>query len=292
MVGLTWKGQLLNIAVQCALGVQYLHQEQYWAEEEVKEGEVVPAGYRECIIHRDLKPDNMLLTKDWQLKLTDFGEARAVNLNQTMTNVGTPIYVAPEVMVGNHYDATVDSYSFGICLVAMIRGEKDVTEFYFQALRKTMKRKTKKGVGITILNNRMYTRGWRPLLPLEFERSYPKLCKLLKRCWAQMPEDRPSFDEIVRVLQGEVSDEVRRKEEPVIVMYSLEDDHLYHERMGMTEEFSDEEEGLENSAGMVRREKMEEMRKQHEEVLSELKEKVKRLEEREKVRELETLKAV
>jgi len=78
-----------------------------------------------------------------------------------MTSVETPIYVAPEVMVvGNYYDATADSYSFGICLVAMIRGEKDVMEFYFQALRETMKRKTKKGVGITILNNRMYCYSW------------------------------------------------------------------------------------------------------------------------------------
>jgi len=91
-----------------------------------------------------------------------------------MTIVGRPIYIAPEVMAGNHYDATADSYSFGICLVAMI--------FYFQALRKTMKRKTKKGVGVTILNNRMYNKGWRPLLALEFERSYPKLYKLLKKC--------------------------------------------------------------------------------------------------------------
>jgi len=63
-----------------------------------------------------------------------------------MTSVGTPIYVAPEVKAGNHYDAAADSYSFGICLVAMIRGEKEVMEFYFQALRKTMKRKSKKGL--------------------------------------------------------------------------------------------------------------------------------------------------
>ena len=158
-----------------------------------------------------------------------------------MTSVGTPIYVAPEVMAGGHYDATADSYSFGICLVAMIRGEKDVQEFYFQALRKHMKRETKKGVGITILNNRMYSQGWRPLLPLDFERNYPKMCKLIKRCWSQKKEERPGFDEIVRVMQGEVHDEVRRREEPEIVVYSLEADLLYHERMGKDEVFEEEE---------------------------------------------------
>ena len=68
----------MRIATECALGVQYLHHERYWSEG----NDLEPAGYRECIIHRDLKPDNMLLTFDWKLKLTDFGEARAVNLNQ------------------------------------------------------------------------------------------------------------------------------------------------------------------------------------------------------------------
>jgi len=166
-----------------------------------------------------------------------------------MTSVGTPIYVAPEVMKGDSYDATADSYSFGICLVAMIRGGKDVMEFYFQALRKMMKRKSMKGCGITILNNRMYgKKRWRPLLPVEFERSYPKLCKLLKRCWAPLKESRPSFDEIVKTMQGEVAEEVMRKEEPVITIYKDEPDSIYHERMGKEEQFVDDgEEGMDTT---------------------------------------------
>jgi len=67
---ISWKKQLLMTAIECALGEQYLHNEQYWAEEEELEGtngekNIVPAGYRLCIIHRDLKPDNMLLSKNW-----------------------------------------------------------------------------------------------------------------------------------------------------------------------------------------------------------------------------------
>jgi len=167
-----------------------------------------------------------------------------------MTSVGTPIYVAPEVMKGYSYDSTADSYSFGICLVAMIRGEKDVMEFYFQALRKTMKRKSMRGCGVATLNSRMYgKREWRPLLPLEFERTYPKLCKLIRRCWAQKKEMRPSFDEIVKIMQCEVAEEVRRKEEPAIVMYGVEEDDIYANRMdtGVDEHFDDEYKGTDMS---------------------------------------------
>ena len=102
----------------------------------------------------------------------------------------------------------------------MIRGEKDVLEFNFQALGKMMKRKTKVRVGITTLNNRTYgERRWRPLLPFEFEKTYPGMCKLIKRCWAPLKEDRSGFDEIVKVLQGEIADEVRRRGEPAIMVY-------------------------------------------------------------------------
>jgi serine/threonine protein kinase len=87
---------------------------------------------QESVIHRDLKPDNMLLTRDWTLKLTDFGEARARNMGGTMTTVGTPIYIAPEVMRGDHYDEKADTWSYGLCLVAMIRAERTLEQFFYQ----------------------------------------------------------------------------------------------------------------------------------------------------------------
>ena len=52
----------------------------------------------------------MLLTKAFDLKLADFGEARASEEKKTMSVVGTPLYVAPEVLRNDKYDRTVDVY--------------------------------------------------------------------------------------------------------------------------------------------------------------------------------------
>ena len=216
---LTWKGELARLALHCAQGVQYLHNERYFSSEK---GE-----WQECIIHRDLKPENMLVTNDWTLKLTDFGEARATDLNSTMTSVGTPIFVAPEVMTGNNYDAKCDSYSFGVCLFAMIRLEPTITGAFLESLRKHMKRATRKGVGIAILNNRMINAGWRPVIPLAFKRSYPKLSKLIQNCWSNEPDERPDFEAIARLLGEDICEEVKRNKEPEIFVLSEEADEIY-----------------------------------------------------------------
>ncbi|EGZ05702.1 hypothetical protein PHYSODRAFT_532919 [Phytophthora sojae] len=68
------------------------------------------------VIHRDLKSKNILLSEDLDAKLTDFGVSRE-RINETMTaGVGTSLWMAPEVMMGEKYDAKADIFSFGVVL--------------------------------------------------------------------------------------------------------------------------------------------------------------------------------
>ena len=118
-------------------------------------------------------------------------------------------------------------YSFGIYLVAMINAEKNAVEFFFECPRKHMKKKNRRGVGMVILNNRMLNQNWKPNLPARFVQAYQKLVALIRRCWTMDRDPRPDFDEIVRLLQGEIADEVRRAMEPNIQQLSEEPDEVY-----------------------------------------------------------------
>lgn len=75
------------------------------------------------VIHRDLKPENLLYSSDEEgapLKITDFGVARFLQHNHIATTaVGTPHYVAPEVIHGKGYGREVDFWGIGVIIYIM-----------------------------------------------------------------------------------------------------------------------------------------------------------------------------
>lgn len=160
-----------RMAIDAARGMNYLHRSD------------------PIILHRDLKSHNLLVDENWKVKVCDFGLSRIVEqtLSATLTSCGTPCWTAPEVLRNMRYTEKADVYSFGIVLWEMATREDPYRGMPpFQVVF---------AVG---------TQKIRPSVPSSCPSGW---ARLMVDCWAEDPEARPSFDEVIQRLQHLNEDE-------------------------------------------------------------------------------------
>jgi serine/threonine-protein kinase len=142
------------------------------------------------IIHRDIKPENLLLTRDGNTLVADFGIARALGgaadekLTETGLAIGTPAYMSPEQAAGDRgLDARTDVYSLGAVLYELLAGQPPYTGATTQAL--LVKRMTEPPPSV---------RAVRPNVPEAVDHA-------IRKALAQVPADRfGSAAELARAL--------------------------------------------------------------------------------------------
>jgi len=149
-------------------------------------GEAKRAG----VVHRDVKPSNLVVTSQGTVKVTDFGLAKALqeDLSITATGVfvGTPDYLAPEQAMGDEVDARADVYALGCSLFHMCSGHPPFRkggqdDHYTAVVRRHLKAE-------------------RPQLKLEISGFDEELSDLCRRMMSRRPDVRPTFEELVERL--------------------------------------------------------------------------------------------
>lgn len=170
----SWADPLLKMAIDVVQGMLYLHSQE------------------PPIVHRDLKSVNVLCSATYGCNVGDFGLSRRYKkgVDALTTLVGTPFWLAPEIIRNDRYGPAADVYSFGIVLTELETRNTPYNELSENGLKVLMR----------IAHNNL-----RPTLPptcLATRR------KLITDCLLDEPAKRPSFAEILARLQGPVQLEI------------------------------------------------------------------------------------
>uniref|UniRef100_A0AAV1TTE9 Protein kinase domain-containing protein n=1 Tax=Peronospora matthiolae TaxID=2874970 RepID=A0AAV1TTE9_9STRA len=175
-IALAWSDPLLKIATDVAQGVSYLH------------------NCDPPLVHRDLKSSNLLCTRTYSCKVSDFGESKRQLLPGKLfsTIVGTPYWLAPEILREERYDTQVDCYSFGVILVEL--------ETRHEPYHDLPKNYTTIDIMMSVSRGAL-----RPTIPVSCS---PCRRKLITRCLDNDPGRRPKMTEILYALQHEVRQEL------------------------------------------------------------------------------------
>ncbi|GAU46717.1 hypothetical protein TSUD_244100 [Trifolium subterraneum] len=155
----------LRMAIDVAKGINYLH------------------CLKPPIVHWDLKSPNLLVDKNWNVKVCDFGLSRfkANTFLSSKSVAGTPEWMAPEFLRGEPTNEKSDVYSFGVILWELVTLQQPWNGLSHAQV-----------VGAVAFQNR------RPSIPPNIS---PVLASLMESCWADDPADRPSFASIVETLK-------------------------------------------------------------------------------------------
>ena len=93
------------------------------------------AAHNRNIVHRDIKPQNIIISTDGKVKVTDFGIARVASSNTISTNaMGSVHYSSPEQVRGGYSDFKSDIYSLGITMYEMVTGRVPLDVYKRQLL--------------------------------------------------------------------------------------------------------------------------------------------------------------
>eukprot|EP00850_Spirogloea_muscicola_P003236 SM000013S26405 [mRNA] locus=s13:279368:284422:+ [translate_table: standard] len=162
---ITWP-RCLRMALDTARGMEYLHRS------------------NPPIVHRDLKSSNLLVDKNWTVKVGDFGISRLKHATflTARSGKGTPQWMAPEVLRNDPSDETSDVYSFGVIL-----WELATKQVPWEGLN------SMQVVGAVGFMERALP------IPSDME---PNIATLIERCCKRDPKKRPPFQEISAILKG------------------------------------------------------------------------------------------